>query len=296
MSNHNAQAQRILWLMAEHICAGNTHIFLVVVRRNKTFIEPVLCALSFLHSFAAMVHAWRSLWRKNTDNATEADFSFGWAQLNSYGAPDGPRGNPHTHTAPASNNPADEFGAWAPGFPSIRWAQTKSLASIPNSFQAVILDTPSPSGAIHSCFKQPVGSRLARGALATAYGATDWQYRSAYVSSAHRAGQELVVKIANASSLIIRAPLGFEVLTQGPPGTNGLWHSAPIIRTDGQCTITLSLSNVTGTVVALRYLWSRTPCSGDTFSCPVYYPVRRLGVLTGENDSLPLGPAILAVD
>ena len=41
---------------------------------------------------------------------------------------------------------------------------------MPKTFQAVIIDTPVASGSIHSPFKQPVGRRLARGALAVGYG------------------------------------------------------------------------------------------------------------------------------
>ena len=44
-----------------------------------------------------------------------------------------------------------------------------------------------------------------------------------------------------------------------------------------------------------RAVWSNTPCSGRVFSCPVYAVVPRLGSLTGENDTLPLGPVILPV-
>jgi len=242
-----------------------------------------------------MVRAWRSLWYNNTEGATEAEFSFGWAQLNSFGAPDGPRGHPDRPTSPLRNGSEDALGVWTPGFPSIRWAQTQSLAAIPNSFQAVILDTPSPSGAIHSCFKQIVGSRLARGALATAYGRTDLQHgSSAFISGARQSGRELHVTIANASSLVVRASLGFEVLAaQGP--SPRMWQSAPIVRTDGGSTLVLSLANVSAAPTALRYLWSTTPCSADRLACPVYHPVPKLGRLTGESDTLPLGPAALAL-
>ena len=115
-----------------------------------------------------------------------------------------------------------------------------------------------------------------------------------------------------------------------------LWYSAPIIHTDGVDTITLSLANATlhhgativstrpdsqnfshyGTstrkrddtiwnseakvrsvsVYALRYLWGSTPCSGVTYSCPIYVHVPRLGGLSGENDMIPLGPAVLALN
>ena len=273
-----------------HQCLiGAVNCTAAVKDRCETPQNPVADGRTYLCSFPAMIQAWRSLWTKNTGGTTAPEFPFGWVQLNSNGALDGPRGNPDTPISPLHNGTEDPFGAWTPGFPSIRWAQTKSLAAVPNSFQAVVLDTPSPSGAIHSCHKQPVGSRLARGALATAYGRTDLQLTAA-VSTAHASGKELIVTITNASSLIVRSTLGFEVLA------GDAWYSAPIMNTDGVHTLTLSLANVTGEVAAVRYLWGNSPCSRDIFSCPVYVPVPKLGSLTGENDTMPLAPAILPVE
>jgi hypothetical protein len=104
----------------------------------------------------------------------------------------------------------------------------------------------------------------------------------------------VVVQIANmseGSSLTVRASLGFEVLVLES------WYSAPIVHSDGASTLQLSLANVTGggTAVALRYLWGSSPCGLDILRCPVYVTVPKLGTLTGENDSLPLGPAILPI-
>ena len=47
--------------------------------------NPVADGRTYLCSFPAMVQAWRGLWARNTDGATEPDFAFGWAQLNSFG-------------------------------------------------------------------------------------------------------------------------------------------------------------------------------------------------------------------
>merc|ERR1712060_497137 len=118
-----------------------------------------------------------------------------------------------------------------------RWAQTQSLSAVPNSFQAVVLDTPSPSGAIHSCFKQQVGARLARGALAKAYGRNELQLNP-FVSDARRDGQDLLVTVSNTSgSLLLQSPLGFEVLL----ARNNTWLSAPISHTNAADTLTLTL-------------------------------------------------------
>ena len=266
--------------------------------------NPSADGRTYLCSFAAMVKSWRELWKQNTASYSDSSsnaFSFGWAQLNSNGRPDTPRA-PAWKPQPLRNSTGDPLGAWAPGFPSLRWAQTQSLQLIPDSFQAVILDTPSPSGAIHSCFKQQVGSRLARGALAAVYSRPELQSTARIAAAAAQpaaargqGGQEqvVVVKIANTSgsSLTVRASLGFEVLVQE------MWYSAPIVHSDGADTLQLSLANVTGggTAVALRYLWGSSPCGRDILQCPVYVTVPKLGALTGENDSLPLGPAVLPI-
>ena len=283
-----------------HVCSRCHQCLIGAV--NCSAPEKVLCQTpsnpsadgrTYLCSFAAMVKSWRELWANNTQSATDPEFPFGWVQLNSFGQPDGPRGHAGSQASSLRNGTEDPLGAWAPGFPSIRWAQTQSLALVPNSFQAVVLDTPSPSGAIHSCFKQPVGSRLARGALATAYGRPEL-HRSPAVSAAHLAGENVVVTVVNASRLTLRASLGFEVLTGGSAPA---WISAPILRTDGERTVTLSLANATAGAAptAVRYLWSNTPCGAGTYGCPLYVDVPALGALTGENTSVPLGPAILPI-
>ena len=63
----------------------------------------------------------------------------------------------------------DPLGKWNSNFPSIRLAEANTL-SLPNTFQAVIVDTPVASGSVHSPYKQAAGARLARGALHVAYG------------------------------------------------------------------------------------------------------------------------------
>ena len=261
--------------------------------------------------------------RSNTDGETDRNFPFGWVQLNSNGQPDGPRAHPQALPSSLQNGTQDKFGIWKPGFPSLRWAQTQSILKVERGFQAVVLDTPSPSGAIHSCHKQPVGSRLARGALATAYGREDLKV-SAALSGAVVAPDRrtLTVSVANASGLIVRDRLGFEVLAgHSSDTTTWRWYSSPILTSDGVQTLTLSLANITVlhsadtivdtrsigvathtqgreaslSVMAVRYLWANSPCSADVFNCPVYVPVPKLGSLTGEHDTIPLGPAIIIV-
>eukprot|EP00037_Helgoeca_nana_P020360 m.201736 g.201736 ORF g.201736 m.201736 type:complete len:298 (+) comp25237_c0_seq1:50-943(+) len=117
-------------------------------------------------SFQAMIKDWRAKWTQGTSGNTEPEFAFGWAQLNSC--------SNATHwienaTADPTPGLEDPFGMWNRGLQSIRLAQDATLA-LPSTFQAVILDTPVASGAIHSPYKQPAGARLARGALSLVYG------------------------------------------------------------------------------------------------------------------------------
>jgi len=152
-----------------------------------------------------------------------------------------------------------------------------------------------------------------------AYGQSELQ-TSPYVSAARQSsgpirGDQVIVTVANASGpLTIRTSLGFEVLATkerrnpssshgqlwDPPDDTPMWYSAPILRAGdggGTHTVTLSLANIQGapSVQAVRYLWGNTPCSGQIFSCPIYVTVPQLGGnLSGENDTLPLGPAIVA--
>jgi hypothetical protein len=113
-----------------------------------------------------MITDWRAKWTAGTGGATDAEFPFGWSQLNS-------DGNPYVWsdgaTTAATNTSTDPLGKWSGGFRAIREAESQTLA-LANTFQAVIIDTPVTSGSVHSPFKQPAGDRLLRGALAVSYG------------------------------------------------------------------------------------------------------------------------------
>jgi hypothetical protein len=75
----------------------------------------------------------------------------------------------YINPSPASPDASDPLGQWSAGFPSIRNAESQTLA-LANTFQAVIVDTPVASGSVHSPWKQQVGARMARGALKVGYG------------------------------------------------------------------------------------------------------------------------------
>ena len=247
-------------------------------------------------SFQAMIADWRAKWHAATDGATAADFPFGWSQLNSIG-PVVKYSNPPFD--PASNNTHGALGEWDSGFPSIRLAESRTLAALPNTFQAVIVDTPVASGSVHSPFKQVAGQRLARGALGVAYGATaagkvahlvDPVATGAALSAD---GASLVVTVGGVPMTELVAKVGaegFEVLGSCA-GAALCWQSCKVTGSTG---FTVTVGGLPGAPQAVRYLWYSSPCGvNQPYQCPVYAPVPPLGALSGEDHPLPLGPFIM---
>jgi len=276
-------------------------------------------------SFPAMIGDWRSKWSKSTDGATAGDFPFGWAQLNSCGTtgndykdkifnPIKPPANCGHGCAPQCNvtclGEFHEWGDYNNGFTGIRYAQDYALAVVPNSFHAVIIDTPVASGSIHSPFKQPVGRRLARGGLDVAYGMKSVHSVNPSVQSAVLSTSKdptVVVTIAgvgNKGIAVVVGSYGFEVLgkcvKQPAPGScDGVclcWAS--ILIASGTAT-TITLTKLPQNPTAVRYLWYIGPYGTQPFQAPIY----ALGAtpLPGVNasmsnpawDLLPLGPFLL---
>ena len=99
---------------------------------------------SYTHKMNALISGWRSLWK-------QGDFPFYYVQLANYQT-----SNP--------DNPAGGDG-WA----KTREAQLKTMAVVPNTGMAVIIDIGETSD-IHPKNKQDVGKRLAAWALAKDYG------------------------------------------------------------------------------------------------------------------------------
>ena len=237
---------------------------------------------------------------QHTDGATAADFPFGWSQLNSAGAV-------HLYNSPPYNNtgacqPAaqgeGELCEWAAGWESIRLAETSTLA-LPQTFQAVIVDTPVASGSVHSPFKQAAGQRLARGALAVAYvdrlaHAVDPVATGAALSAD---GASLVVSVGGVGDLGLDVKVGaegFEVLGNCS-ATQLCWKSCKISGS-GSGSGSVTVGGLPAAVRAVRYLWGSSPCgSNSPYQCPVYAKVKPLGALSGEDHPLPLGPFIMEV-
>lgn len=179
---------------------------------------------------------------------------------------------------------------WMHRYASLRNAQAHSLA-LPKTFQAVIVDTPCSSGSVHSPYKQPVGSRLARQALATQYEKPQPSPIATAVVAV--AAGKITVTVggleqgSGLEALTTSSTFGFEAL-----GADGLWHSTPV---EAIAASTVTLSGSPAGAKAVRYLWRSTPCGPLTFGCPVYLKVTALGALTGQHDYLPLAPFVLAL-
>ena len=182
-----------------------------------------------------------------------------------------------------------KFGEWHSGFQSIRLAQSSTLA-LENTFQAVIIDTPVQSGSVHSPYKQPVGSRLARGGLAIGYGMTEYTENANPVAqSATLSGTSVTVTVAGtgASGLTVTTgSKGFEVLD------NTTWKNAPIKSATGN---TVTIGPVPAGAKAVRYLWYGSPCGMIKYECPVTTKVEPLGTLSGQEEFLPLGPFVMGL-
>lgn len=237
-------------------------------------------------SFPAMIEDWRAKWAEGTGGTTDVAFPFGWSQLNSNGGAQKWVANSVTPlNKNAKNDPLDK---WSHGFRSIRLAEENTL-SLSNTFQAVIIDTPVASGSVHSPYKQAAGSRLARGALATTYNTPQ---PNPVVKSVVKAGANLVLTVDGLgegadAGIEIRSNFGFEIL-----GGDDNWHTVEIT---GSTTDTVTFGPAPAGASGVRYLWgtSDAPCGNAApYKCAVNIKVPALGALSGEFESLPLGPFI----
>ena len=185
------------------------------------------------------------------------------------------------------------------GFPGIRGAQSAAL-SLPKTFQAVIIDTPVASGAIHSPYKQPCGRRLARGGLAVAYGMTQLHAVDPVVESVKLSGQSVIVTVGGLGSKGLAVSVGavaFEVLGNCSNQHNALcWQSTPIASASAN---TIMLGKLPTNPTAVRFLWYTNPYGFQPGLAPVY-ALGPAAMPEGtpalpsefEDESLPLGPFI----
>lgn len=125
-------------------------------------------AYQYRELFPLMISSWREEWG-------EGDFPFYWVQLADFMA--------------ENNEPMDS--AWA----ELREAQTMTMAKLPNTGQAVIIDIGEGKD-IHPRNKVDVGMRLARWALANEYG-LQIPFRSPEYQSMETSGNQIILSFAN---------------------------------------------------------------------------------------------------
>jgi sialate O-acetylesterase len=253
-------------------------------------------------TFPAMIQDWREKWSAASNGAVAADFPFGFVQLNSitndtvYDDPPAPALNATTGSGTA-------LGA-SFGYAGLRWAQTLTKQTVPNTFMAISVDTPDspypqavngipgkdPGFGVHSPFKQPSGARLARAALALLEPNLVDTAGPEVMAVKLNVGSNIGVTITGESQgiLPLRSSKGFEVLS------DGVWHSVTAVVT-GKATLSIALGSAsTANPKALRYNWYSNPCGDFPFGCAVYVRVTPLdanqGPLSGEKPFLPLPP------
>ena len=253
-------------------------------------------------TFPAMIADWRRKWSASA--GTDAQFPFGFVQLNSVG-------NASVYDGPA--DPRDDYSAEF-GYAGLRWSQSAGYGHAPNPaqpnvFMATSVDTPDnpyPTAIngvpgkdqgfnVHSPYKQPTAARLARAGLAVAYG-LDVDTVTPLASSAAYVGGDIVLTVKNVgvknagAGISIRSTVGFEALA------GGTWVSVPVTaHTKDTVTISAGAGGIGGggAVTRVRYNWYSNPCGEGCFGCAVYVAVKPLTALSGDEPFLPLPPFVM---
>ena len=182
---------------------------------------------------------------------------------------------------------------------AVRYGQSANYSYVPNprmesTFMAVAMDLADvrPSWLdIHPRDKLSVGTRLALGARATAYG-EDVYWTGPLVANATAAGDggvRITFTHTGSSGLALKHGVGFEVLLQdfgvddsGGSGANG-WTQAPIVSHTANSV--LVKANGGGSVAQVRYNFYQNPCmptAGERL-CAIY------------ADGLPAPPFVMPV-
>jgi sialate O-acetylesterase len=184
-------------------------------------------AYQYRDMFPLMIKNWRDDWGMGS-------FPFYWVQLADYQA----------------EKPEPGDSAWA----ELREAQTLSLATVPNSGQAVIDDL-GEANDIHPRKKHDVGLRLARWALAKDYG-VKVAYQSPTYSSMETQGNKIIVTLKEVGPglkpLDVAEIKGFAIA-----GEDKKWHWAQA-KLNGQDKIEVTCPDVPAPV-AVRYAWADNP-------------------------------------
>lgn len=181
-----------------------------------------------LHLFPLLVESWRQVWK-------QGDFPFYWVQLADYGS--------------ESDTPGDD--SWA----EFRDSQTRSMDTIRNSGQAVIIDL-GEGRDIHPRDKKTVASRLVRWPLANDYG-FDLAYQSPrYKEMEIRDGRVRItldhVSEGGLWSFDVEDVMGFSIAGEDQ---KFVWANATIID---QNTVEVWSDEIPAPV-AVRYGWAINP-------------------------------------
>lgn len=199
-------------------------------------------AYQYRDLFPLMIKSWRDEW--NT-----GDFSFYWVQLADF--------------LPEKSEPGDS--TWA----ELREAQTMTMAKLPNTGEAVIIDL-GEARDIHPRNKQDVAKRLARWALARDYGLSNIPYHSPQYKSMESEGNKVILSFDHVGGGLYTFdtanPVGFAIAGEDK---KFVWADAKLIGNDK---IEVSSDKVTSPA-AVRYAWADNPV------CNVY-----------SKEGLPLTP------
>ncbi len=184
-------------------------------------------AYQYRDLFPLMIQNWRDEWG-------QGDFSFYWVQLADF--------------MQESDEPKDS--TWA----ELREAQTMTLAKLPNTGEAVILNLGEASD-IHPKNKQDVGKRLARWALAKNYG-YDIPCQSPTYQSMSIEGDKIVLTFDHVGGGLdtfdVNKPIGFTIAGEDQKFV----HADAKIT--GKNTVEVSSDQVDNPV-AVRYAWADNP-------------------------------------
>lgn len=183
-------------------------------------------AYQYRELFPLMISSWRKEWN-------QGDFPFYWVQLADF----------------KNESPDPMESDWA----ELREAQTMTMAKLPNTGEAVIIDIGEGKD-IHPKNKVDVGLRLARWALAKQYGVS-LDYHSPQYKSMEKSGNKIVLAFDHVGKgwrpFDVAAPRGFAIAGEDK---KFVWADAKIV--DGK--VEVSSASVPSPV-AVRYAWADNP-------------------------------------
>jgi sialate O-acetylesterase len=203
-------------------------------------------AYQYRDLFPLMIKSWRDEWNIG-------DFSFYWVQLADF--------------LPEKTEPGDS--SWA----ELREAQTMTMARLPNTGEAVIIDL-GEARDIHPRNKQDVAKRLARWALARDYGISNIPYHSPQYKSMEKQGHKMVLSFDHIGGGLYTFdtanPVGFAIAGDDK---KFVWADAKLIGSNNVFDKIEVSSDKVADPASVRYAWADNPI------CNVY-----------SKEGLPLTP------